>query len=119
MGLVGHTVLLPQAHTLHLTRVARGPWRRCCDISPGCVLCALQVTYNYNNPKQFVDQNHAALRFTVVVTADPEAAGLSAEQRAAVQQLLDNGDGQHKTVIAATLQQTRHLLTVLGEQLGG
>lgn len=111
---------------LHLTHVARGPWRRCCDIALGvccatrCAsLCALQVTYNYNNPKQFVDQNHAPLRFTVVVTADPAAAGLSAEQRAAVQQLLDNGDGQHKTVIAATLQQTRHLLTVLQEQLGG
>jgi hypothetical protein len=75
------------------------------------------MTYNFNTPKQCAADRTAPLRYTVVAAADPAAAGLSAQQRADVQLLLNNGDGQHKTVIAATLQQTRHLLSVLQEQL--
>jgi hypothetical protein len=76
------------------------------------VIC--QVTYNFNNPKQ---QGTIPLRYTIVVTAEPDSLQLTPEQREGVRELLNNDDGNHKTVIGATLKQTRHLLSVIREQL--
>jgi hypothetical protein len=55
----------------------------------------------------------------VVVTADPDAPQLTDEQRQSVRELLDNDDGEHKTVIGATLTQTHHLLAALKAELTG
>jgi hypothetical protein len=85
--------------------------------SPTCCwafLIVFQVTYNYNNPKQ---QGQVPLRYTIVVTAEPTSQQLTPEQREGVRELLNNDDGNHKTVIGATLKQTRHLLNVMREQL--
>jgi hypothetical protein len=76
-----------------------------------------QVAYNFNKPVQCEREHTAPLRFTVVVTADPDAPQLTDKQRQSVRELLDNDDGNHKSVIGATLTQTHHLLAAMKAEL--
>lgn len=57
------------------------------------------------------------LRYIMVVTAEPGAEQLTQEQRESVQQLLNNEDGEHKTVIGASLSQAFTFLIAMEEQL--
>lgn len=77
----------------------------------------MQVSYTYNKPTVCKQTGKLALRYTFIVTADPEAAQLSREQKQAVQELLNNNDDQHRTVIAATLRQTFNILTTMEQQI--
>lgn len=89
---------------------------RCYCRASLCVLSLLQVAYNYNRRIPVMPDSVLPLRYTVVVTAD-NAAALPAQRQHDVSALLDNSDTLHKTVIGATLQQTKHLLTAIGRQL--
>ncbi len=80
-------------------------------------LCFLQITQAYNRPTGCKDDRIAPLRFTVVVSAEPDDAALTPEQQQGVRELLDNDDGRHKTVIAATLAQTQKLLAAIKAEL--
>jgi hypothetical protein len=53
------------------------------------------------------------VRFTAVVTADPDAAQLTEEDRQVVTDLLNNDDDQHKIMFGATLQQILQFMAAL------
>lgn len=79
--------------------------------------CLPQVSFHHNRPAVCKQTKKLALRYTFVVTADPGAAQLSREEKQAVQQLLNNNDEQHRTVIGANLRQTVNFLTAVEQQL--
>jgi hypothetical protein len=73
----------------------------------------LQVAFNFNTHKQCAKTGKAPVRYTMVVTGEPDAPQLSEEQRQAVQLLLDNSDGKHKVLVGASLKQARHFVQAL------
>jgi hypothetical protein len=74
---------------------------------------------NHNRLDKCARHGAATLRYMLIITADPEAQGLTGEQQQAVKKLLNNEDGWHKTFFGATLTQAQHLFTAIKNEITG
>lgn len=71
------------------------------------------MVYAHNDLARCARHSTAPVRFTAVVTADPDAAQLTEEDRQVVTDLLNNDDDQHKILFGATLQQILQFMAAL------
>lgn len=88
-----------------------------CQLGSAAICCLLQVAMICNRPSQRELDGYAPLRFVMVVTASPDAARLTDEQRQAVHAVLNNRDAAHKAVIGANLAQACRFLEAMKMEL--